>query len=161
MLNKREICEICKKLLNMISDSMLHFFAVYVFMTGFNTLYCIQHDKQTAMEIVKDYYEYTLLMSSFVWILVCLIFMYDMKKTKVFTSLALWFLQISLSVVQKSHTFWLSFFLPNTIVIYVIIFLIIRGLTRGPTHTRLIKLEDLEHAEKENNMKDEKKEKTI
>ena len=41
------------------------------------------------------------------------------------------------------------------------IFLIIRGLTRGPTHTRLIKLEDLEHAEKENNMKDEKKEKTI
>lgn len=101
MLNKREIWEICKKLLNMISDSMLHFFALYVFMTGFNTLYCIQHDKQTAMEIVKDYYEYTLLMSSLVWILVCLIFMYDMKKTKVFTSLALWFLQISLSVVQK------------------------------------------------------------
>lgn len=25
MLNKREIWEICKKLLNMISDSMLHF----------------------------------------------------------------------------------------------------------------------------------------
>lgn len=49
MLNKREIWEICKKLLNMISDSMLHFFALYVFMTGFNTLYCIQHDKQTAM----------------------------------------------------------------------------------------------------------------
>lgn len=75
MLNKREIWEICKKLLNMISDSMLHFFAVYILATGFNTLYCIQHDKQTAMEIVKDYYEYTLLMSSLVWILVCLIFM--------------------------------------------------------------------------------------
>lgn len=152
MLNKREIWEICKKLLNMISDSMLHFFAVYILATGFNTLYCIQHDKQTAMEIVKDYYEYTLLMSSLVWILVCLIFMYDMKKTKVFTSLALYSLQIFLLVVQKSHTFWLSFFLPNTIVIYVIIFLIIRGLT---------KLDDSEHAEKENNTKDEKKEETI
>lgn len=139
MLNKRKICEFCKKSLNMISDSMLHFFAVYILATGFNTLYCIQHDKQAAMEIVKDYYEYTLLMSSLVWILVCLIFMYDMKKTKVFTSLALYSLQIFLLVVQKSHTFWLSFFLPNTIVIYVIIFLIIRGLT---------KLDDSEYAEK-------------
>ena len=139
MLNKREICEFCKKLLNMISDSMLHFFAVYVLATGFNTLYCIQYDIRVDMEIVKDYYEYTLLMSSLVWILVCLIFMYDMKKTKVFTSLALYSLQIFLLVVQKSHTFWLSFFLPNTIVIYVIIFLIIRGLT---------KLDDSEYAEK-------------
>lgn len=139
MLNKREICEFCKKLLNMISDSMLHFFAVYILATGFNTLYCIQYDIRVDMEIVKDYYEYTLLMSSLVWILVCLIFMYDMKKTKVFTSLALYSLQIFLLVVQKSHTFWLSFFLPNTIVIYVIIFLIIRGLT---------KLDDSEYAEK-------------
>lgn len=109
------------------------------------------------MEIVKDYYEYTLLMSSLVWILVCLIFMYDMKKTKVFTSLALYSLQIFLLVVQKSHTLWLSFFLPNTIVIYVIIFLIIRGLT----HMHLTETDDIEYAEKENNMKDEKKEKTI
>ena len=139
MLNKREICEFCKKLLNMISDSMLHFFAVYILATGFNTLYCIQYDIRVDMEIVKDYYEYTLLMSSLVWILVCLIFMYDMKKNKVFTSLALYYLQIFLLVVQKSHTFWLSFFLPNTIVIYVIIFLIIRGLT---------KLDDSEYAEK-------------
>ena len=82
MLNKREICEFCKKLLNMISDSMLHFFAVYILATGFNTLYCIQYDIRVDMEIVKDYYEYTLLMSSLVWILVCLIFMYDMKKPK-------------------------------------------------------------------------------
>lgn len=161
MLNKREIWEICKKLLNMISDSMLHFFAVYILATGFNTLYCIQYDIRVDMEIVKYYHEYTLLMASLVWILVCLIFMYNMETAKVFTSLALYSLQMFLLVVQKSHTFWLSFFLPNTIVIYVIIFLIIRGLTRGLTHTRLTKLEDLEHAEKENNTKDEKKEETI
>jgi len=62
-----------------------------------------------------------------------------METAKVFTSLALYSLQIFLLVVQKSHTFWRSFFLPNTIVIYVIIFLIIRGLT---------KLDDSEYAEK-------------
>lgn len=139
MLNKRKICEFCKKLLNMISDSMLHFFAVYILATGFNTLYCIQYDKQTAMEIVKYYHDYTLLAALFVWQLVCIIFMFNMETAKVFTSLALYSLQIFLLVVQKSHTFWLSFFLPNTIVIYVIIFLIIRGLT---------KLDDSEYAEK-------------
>lgn len=139
MLNKRKICEFCKKLLNMISDSMLHFFAVYILATGFNTLYCIQYDKQTAMEIMKYYHDYTLLAALFVWQLVCIIFMFNMETAKVFTSLALYSLQIFLLVVQKSHTFWLSFFLPNTIVIYVIIFLIIRGLT---------KLDDSEYAEK-------------
>lgn len=157
MLNKREICEICKKLLNMISDSMLHFFAVYVLATGFNTLYCIQYDIRVDMEIVKYYHEYTLVMALFVWELVCIRFMFNMETAKVFTSLALYSLQIFLLVVQKSHTFWRSFFLPKTIVIYVIIFLIIRDLT----HIHLTETDDLEHAEKENNMKDEKKEKTI
>lgn len=152
MLNKRKICEFCKKLLNMISDSMLHFFAVYVLATGFNTLYCIQYDIRVDMEIVKYYHEYTLVMALLVWELVCIRFMFNMETAKVFTSLALYSLQIFLLVVQKSHTFWRSFFLPKTIVIYVIIFLIIRGLT---------KLDDSEYAEKENNMKDEKKEKTI
>ena len=139
MLNKRKIWEFCKKLLNMISDSMLHFFAVYVLATGFNTLYCIQYDIRVDMEIVKYYHEYTWVMALFVWELVCIRFMFNMETAKVFTSLALYSLQIFLLVVQKSHTFWRSFFLPNTIVIYVIIFLIIRGLT---------KLDDSEYAEK-------------
>lgn len=139
MLNKRKICEFCKKLLNMISDSMLHFFAVYILATGFNTLYCIQYDIRVGMEIVKYYHDYTLPAALFVWQLVCIIFMFNMETAKVFTSLALYSLQLFLLVVQKSHTFWLSFFLPNTIVIYVIIFLIIRGLT---------KLDDSEYAEK-------------
>lgn len=145
----------------MISDSMLHFFVSYVVLTGSVTLYYVQYGILEYIETIKEqYFDYTISIAPLVWIVVFIVFMWHRKFAKAFTSLALWFLQIFLSVVQKSHKLWFSFFLPDTIFIYVIIFLIIRGLTRGPTHTRLIKLEDLEHAEKENNMKDEKKEKT-
>lgn len=71
----------------MISDSMLHFFAVYVLATGFNTLYCIQYDIRVDMEIVKYYHEYTWVMALFVWELVCIRFMFNMETAKVFTSL--------------------------------------------------------------------------
>lgn len=140
MLNKRKICEFCKKLLNMISDSMLHFFVAYVVLTGSVTLYYVQYGILEYIETIKEqYFDYTISIAPLVWIVVFIVFMWHMKFAKAFTSLALCFLQIFLSVVQKSHKLWFSFFLPDTIFIYVIIFLIIRGLT---------KLDDSEYAEK-------------
>ena len=128
-----------KKLLYMVSDVMLIFFKGYCILTGLILLSEINAlsgviNETLLMESIESLKTGTYLsnciisISSFIWIVLIGIFLMHEETRKVYVAMVLWILQIGLRIFQR-NTLLVSLFRPESIIMYVVIFSIIKIFT--------------------------------
>lgn len=128
-----------KKLLYMVSDVMLIFFKGYCILTGLILLSEINAlsgviNETLLMESIESLKTGTYLsdciisISSLIWIVLIGIFLMHEETRKVYVAMVLWILQIGLRIFQR-NTLLVSLFRPESIIMYVVIFSIIKIFT--------------------------------
>lgn len=128
-----------KKLLYMVSDVMLIFFKGYCILTGLILLSEINAlsgviNETLLMESIESLKTGTYLsdciisISSLIWIVLIGIFLMHSETRKVYVAMVLWILQIGLRIFQR-NTLLVSLFRPESIIMYVVIFSIIKIFT--------------------------------
>ena len=136
---KNNVISYVKYILYTVSDVVLMYFKWYCILTGLILLSEINAlsgviNETLLMESIESLKTGTYLsdciisISSLIWIALICIFLMHKETRKVYVAMVLWILQIELRIFQR-NTLLVSLFRPESIIMYVVIFSIIKIFT--------------------------------